>query len=57
MASISTDYKGLRRILFVGADGRRRPIRLGHVPVKTARTIKTHVEHLAAAALAATPRS
>ncbi len=52
MASISTDKKGLRRILFVGADGQRRPIRLGRVPIKTARTIKTHVEALVAAALA-----
>ena len=51
MASITTDKKGLRRILFVGADGQRRPIRLGRVPIKTARTIKTHVEALAAAAL------
>jgi integrase len=51
MASISTDKKGLRRILFVGADGVRRPIRLGRVPMKTARTIKSHVENLAAAAL------
>jgi len=51
MASISTDSKGLRRILFVGADGQRRPIRLGRVPIKTARTIKAHVENLAAAAL------
>jgi integrase len=51
MASISTDKKGLRRILFVGADGQRRPIRLGRVPIKTARTIKAHVENLAAAAL------
>ena len=51
MASISTDSKGLRRILFVGADGKRKPIRLGRVPIKTARTIKTHVEALAAAVL------
>ena len=51
MASISTDKKGLRRILFVGADGKRHPIRLGRAPIKTARTIKTHVEALAAAAL------
>jgi len=51
MASISTDKKGLRRILFVGADGVRRPIRLGGAPIKTARTIKTHVEALVAAAL------
>ena len=30
---------------------RRQAIRLGRVPIKTARTIKTHVENLAAAAL------
>jgi integrase len=52
MASISTDKKGLRRILFVGADGKRQAIRLGRVPIKAARTIKGHVENLAAAALA-----
>ena len=51
MASISTDKKGLRRILFIGPDGKRHPIRLGRVPIKTARTIKAHVENLAAAAL------
>ena len=54
MASISTDKNGLRRILFVGADGQRRPIRLGRVPIKVARTIKAHVEQLVAAALAGT---
>ena len=31
--------------------GSGEPIRLGRVPIKTARTIKTHVENLAAAAL------
>ena len=51
MANISTDSKGLRRILFTGADGQRRQIRLGRVPIKTARTIKGHVENLVAAAL------
>lgn len=35
----------------MGADGQRKPIRLERVPIKTARTIKTHVENLAAAAL------
>ncbi len=52
MASISTDKKGLRRILFVGADGKRQPIRFGRMPMKAVRTIKAHVEHLVAAALA-----
>ena len=51
MASISTDSKGLRRILFADANGQRRQIRLGRVPIKTARTIKGHVENLVAAAL------
>lgn len=50
MASISTDKKGFRRILFVGPDGKRKPIRLGHVSMKTARTIKAYVEDLADAA-------
>jgi integrase len=52
MASISTDRKnGSRRILFIGADGRRKKITLGKVPLRTARTIKAHVEELAAAVL------
>ncbi|MCE5268281.1 MAG: hypothetical protein LLG00_10395, partial [Planctomycetaceae bacterium] len=51
MASISTDSKGLRRILFVNPDGARRQIRLGKVPMKTAATIKARIETLLAAAL------
>ena len=51
MASISTDSGGKRRILFVDADGNRRQIRLGKVPMKTATTIKARVENLLAAAL------
>ena len=51
MASISTDSKGLRRILFTDADGQRRQIHLGRLPIKTARTIKGHVENMVAAAL------
>ena len=31
MASISNDPNGRRRILFIGADGQRKPIRLGKV--------------------------
>jgi len=52
MASISTDSGGKRRILFVGADGNRRQIRLGKVPMKTAATIKARVENILAAQLA-----
>ena len=52
MASISTDSKGLRRILFVNPDGERKQIRLGKVPMKTATTIKARVENILAAQLA-----
>ena len=51
MASISTDGSGGRRILFVDADGKRRVIRLGKVPMKTAASVKARVENLLAAAL------
>jgi hypothetical protein len=36
MASISTDSGGKRRIMFVDAHGKRRQIRLGKVPMRTA---------------------
>lgn len=52
MASISTDKNGNRRILFVDADGRRRPIRLGKLPMKAAEAIKFKVEQLLAAKIA-----
>lgn len=52
MASISTDKNGLRRIQFIGADGTRRAIRLGKMPLKDVREIKTKVEALNAAAIA-----
>lgn len=52
MASISTDRKGNRRILFSGPNRKRKIVYLGDVPMKTARTVKTHVENLAAALLA-----
>ena len=51
MASISTDRKGNRRILFSGPNRKRKIIYLGGVPMKTARTVKVHVENLAAAVL------
>ncbi len=52
MASISTQAGGQRTIQFVGADDRRRSIRLGKVPIKTAREIRTRVEYLHAAVMA-----
>ena len=51
MASISTDRSGNRRIFFSGPNRKRKIIYLGGVPMKTARTVKTHVENLAAALL------
>ncbi len=51
MASISTDRKGNRRIFFTGPNRNRKIVYLGRVPIKTARTVKTHVENLAAALL------
>ncbi len=46
MASISTDPRGNVRILFVGADKKRRTIRLGKITQKAANEIKLKVEHL-----------
>lgn len=48
MASISTDPNGNRTIQFCGDDGKRRSIRIGKVPKKTAEAMKTKVEHLSA---------
>lgn len=49
MASVSTDGNGLRRVLFFGADGKRRAIRLGRVPIKAAQETCRRVEALNAA--------
>ncbi len=46
MASISTEKNGSRRIQFTNVDGRRKTIRLGSIPLKTAETIKTRIEYL-----------
>ncbi len=51
MASISTDRKGNRRILFSLRNRKRKIIYLGGVPMKTARTYQAHVENLVAAVL------
>src|SRR5262245_37572513 len=51
MASVSNDFNGHRRILFVGKDGTRRTLRLGKVSQRIAGEIKTKVEALNAAAI------
>ena len=51
MASINRERNGRRTIQFVGADGKRRSIRLGKVSQRTAEGVKVKVEALAAAAM------
>jgi len=51
MASIGKDPGGLRRILFVAPDGKRKTIRLGKATQRTAEGVKAKVESLVAAAL------
>lgn len=46
MASIGNDPNGTRRVLFVAGDGRRKTIRLGDVPLRTAESIRLRVEDL-----------
>ncbi len=55
MASISKDAKGNVTIQFVGADKRRRSIRLGKINAKTANEVKLKVEHLNALLVAKLP--
>ena len=55
MASISKgpkDPNGRKRILFVAPDGRRKTIRLGKAPIRTAEAVKVEVEHLLSAKVA-----
>lgn len=49
MASITSDPNGRKRILFVGPDGFRRPIRLGKASMKQAEAFKVKVEQLVSA--------
>ncbi len=46
MASVSTDKNGHRIIQFYDASNRRRTLRVGKVPIKTANSIRVHVERL-----------
>ena len=55
MASISSAPGGRRIIQFVAGDGKRRSIRLGKVPQRTAEEIKVKVELLNAAAISNLP--
>jgi len=51
MASISTNKKnGTKRILFRGADGERKSVRLGKVTMRSAESVKTKIEDLVTAA-------
>jgi len=52
VASISREPNGHRTIQFVGADARRRSIRLGKVSQRVAEAVKVRVEQLAAASIA-----
>ncbi len=51
MASIATDTNGNVRIQFHAPDRKRKTIRLGKVPKKTAEAVRLRVEHLANALL------
>ncbi len=52
MASISHDPGGKKRILFCGADGERRAVRLGKVSERVAKSVCGYVESLVASAKA-----
>lgn len=54
MASISTGANGTRTVQFVGKDRKRRSIRLGKVPMKTAEEVCRRVEYILAAAVSGT---
>src|SRR5687768_15912931 len=51
MASVVDDPNGRKRILFIGADGKRRAIRLGKATAKQADAFKVKVEQLVSASI------
>ncbi len=51
MASITRETNGRKTIQFVGADKRRRSIRLGRASLRVAEAVKVRVEHLVAASI------
>lgn len=54
MASLSTEAHGGRRVQFIDMDGKRRSLRLGTIPLKSAEAILVRVEALIAAKIAGT---
>src|SRR5262245_19450208 len=55
MASISVSKNNHKTVQFVGADGKRRNIRLGKTSKKAAQAVAMRVEHLASAKAHGTP--
>jgi integrase len=55
VASISDDGNGLRRLLFVAADGSRKAIRLGQIDRRSAEQVCRHVESLLSAKITGQP--
>lgn len=49
MASITTDSRGLIRIMFIDTDGKRRAIALGRMHIEMVQLVKSRVESLLAA--------
>ena len=55
MASLSTTKNGYRSIQFFDTNGRRRTLRLGKMPLRSAQAMKVKIEHLAASAITRHP--
>jgi integrase len=51
MASIAREANGRKTIQFIGADGKRRSLRLGKCAIKTAEAVKVQIEQLVAASI------
>jgi integrase len=55
MASISSDPRGNRAVQFMAADGKRRTVRLGKMPLKQVESVKLRIEALNSAKIAGHP--
>jgi integrase len=55
MASVSSDSRGNRLVQFIDADGKRRSIRIGKIPMTAAREMTRHVHALNVAVISAQP--
>jgi integrase len=55
MASISSDPRGFKRILFVNGSGDRKAVRVGKIGIKAAETIRVRIEALNASIVSNTP--